>query len=140
MTTLPAKGAAPTGCAHSYRKRSVDASQTNPLVVEVTNEQEAIALMSFLPYVLGKGALKSDVDSVSATKHVLIVAASAPSLLKLKIMLGKDSSVANIMKCSKDAGPYSVSVVPHHTSKPRDVVLAGTYHYWCLAEIFTLLS
>ena len=43
------------------------------------------------------------VNSVSATKPVLIVAASAPSLLKLKIMLGKDSFVANIMKCSKDA-------------------------------------
>ena len=116
-----------------YVEREVsDASQTNPLVVDVNNEQEAIALMSFLPYVLGKGALMDDVNSVSATKPVLIVAASAPSLLKLKIMLGKDSFVANIMKCSKDAGPYSVRVVPLHASKTRDVVLAGTYHYRCL--------
>ena len=49
--------------------------------------------------------------------------------LKLKIMLGKDSFLANFMKCNKDAGPYSVRVVPHHASKPRDVVLAGTYHW-----------
>ena len=120
-----------------YVEREVsDASQTNPLVVDVNNEQEAIALMSFLPYVLGKGALVDDVNSVSATKPLLIVAASAPSLLKLKIMLGQDSFVANIMKCSKDAGPYSVRVVPRHASKPRDVVLAGTYHYRCLRRDF----
>ena len=120
-----------------YVEREVsDASQTNPLVVDVNNEQETIALMSFLPYVLGKGALMDDVNSVSATKPVLIVAASAPSLLKLKIMLGKYSFVANIMKCSKDAGPYSVRVVLRHASKPRDVVLAGTYHYRCICREF----
>ena len=77
-----------------------------------------------------------DVNSVSATKPLLIVAASAPSLLKLKIMLGKDSFVANIMKCSKDAGPYSVRVVPRHASEPCDVVLAGTYHYLCIRRDF----
>ena len=63
-----------------YVEREVsDASQRNPLVVDVNNEQEAIVLMSFLPYVLGKGALMDDVNSVSAAKPVLIVAASAPS-------------------------------------------------------------
>ena len=67
---------------------------------------------------------------------MLIVAASAPSLLKLKIMLGKDSFVAKIMKCSKDAGPYSVRVVSRHISKPCDVVLTGTYHYRCLRRDF----
>ena len=113
-----------------------DANQGHPLVVDLTDEQEAIALMSFLPYVLGKGTMKEDVDTKPASKPVLIVAACASSLLKLKIMLGKESFLTGIMRCNKDGAPYSVRVVPRHASKPRDVVLAGTYHYRCLRRDF----
>ena len=113
-----------------------DANQGHPLVVDLTDEQEAIALMSFLPYVLGKGTMKEDVDTKPASKPVLIVAACASSLLKLKIMLGKESFLIGIMRCNKDGAPYSVRMVPRHASKPRDVVLAGTYHYRCLCRDF----
>ena len=107
-----------------------------PLLVDATDEPEAIALLSFLPHALGKGCLKGESNLTSTSKPVLIIAASAPSLLKLKIMLGKDSILANIMHCNEKDEPYYVCVVPRHASKQRDVVLAGAFHYHYLRKDF----
>ena len=107
-----------------------------PLLVDATDEPEAIALLSFLPHALGKGCLKGESNLTSTSKPVLIIAASAPSLLKLKIMLGKDSILANIMHCNEKGEPYYVRVVPRHASKQRDVVLAGAFHYRYLRKDF----
>ena len=107
-----------------------------PLLVDATDEPEAIPLLSFLPHTLGKGCLKGESNPTPIPKPVLIIAASAPSLLKLKIMLGKDSFLANIMHCNEKGEPYYVHVVPRHASKQRDVVLAGAFHNHYLRKDF----
>ena len=107
-----------------------------PLLVDATDEPEAIVLLSFLPHALGKGCLKGKSNPTPIPKPVLIIAASTPSLLKLKIMLGKDSFFANIMHCNEKGDPYSVCMVPCHALKQHDVVLVGAFHYHYLWKDF----